>query len=289
MITVTTQGITKGHTVMRKSLPLAATAALGIALAGGAAPAHADYHDEAEAQLSVLHGVPDMPVDVYVDGELTLDDFNPGDLAGPLELPAGDYEIAITAADAEDASDPVLGPVDLSLSEGMNYTAAAHLSADGEPTVTAFENDTTELDAGEGRLVVRHLAAAPEVDIWGDGAVVVESLANPDEQALQLPAGTVEAAVSLAGESDPVLGPADVDIAEGAATIVYAWGSAEEDSLALATQTVDGMHSAPDGVPSGNFEVPAQSSGALWAASIAGLALLGAAGFALNSRAKARA
>ena len=273
---------------MRKSLPLAATAALGLALAGGVAPANADEHD-AGAHLSVLHGVPDLPVDVYVDGELTLDDFNPGDLAGPLELPAGDYEIAITAADAEDDSDPVLGPVDVSLSEGGNYTAAAHLSAEGDPTVTAFENDTSDVAAGEGRLAVRHIAAAPEVDVWGDGAVVVESLANPDEAALELPAGSVEAAVSLAGETDPVTGPADVDVAEGATTIVYAWGSAEDDNLDLAVQTVDGMHSAPDGVPSGNFEVPAQSSGALMALGIAGLALLGGGAFALKARAKAKA
>lgn len=273
---------------MRKSLPLAVTAAAGLALAAGVAPAYADEHDS-EAHLSVLHGVPDLPVDVYVDGDLTLDDFNPGDLAGPLELPAGDYEIAITAADAEDDSDPVLGPVSVDLSAGGNYTAAAHLDADGEPTVTAFENDTSEVAAGEGRLAVRHIAAAPEVDVWGDGSVAIESLANPDEEALELPAGTVEAAVSVAGESDPVIGPADVDVAEGATTIVYAWGSAEDDNLDLAVQTVDGMHSAPDGVPSGNFEVPAQSSGGLLAAGIAGLALLGGGAFALVARAKAKA
>lgn len=135
----------------------------------------------------------------------------------------------------------MLGPVDVSLSEGGNYTAAAHLSAEGDPTVTAFENDTSDVAAGEGRLAVRHIAAAPEVDVWGDGAVVVESLANPDEAALELPAGSVEAAVSLAGETDPVTGPADVDVAEGATTIVYAWGSAEDDNLDIAVQTVDGM------------------------------------------------
>ncbi len=40
----------------------------------------------------MLHAIPDTPVDVYVNGELTLDNFAPGDLAGPLALPAGDYE-----------------------------------------------------------------------------------------------------------------------------------------------------------------------------------------------------
>ena len=46
---------------------------------------------------------------------LTLDDFTPGTLAGPLELPAGTYTVAITAADAADASAPAIGPVDLPL------------------------------------------------------------------------------------------------------------------------------------------------------------------------------
>ncbi|RJN33010.1 DUF4397 domain-containing protein [Nesterenkonia natronophila] len=274
---------------MRKSLSLAATAGLGLVIAGSAAPAFADSHEDGAAQLSVLHAVPDLPVDVYVDGELTLDDFNPGDLAGPLELPAGDYEIAITAADAEDDSDPVLGPVDVSLDEGMNYTAAAHLDASGDPTVTPFVNDTSELGAGDGRLTVRHVAAAPEVDVWANGEVAVESLANPDEASLEVPASTVEAAVSLAGETDPVIGPADVDVAEGATTIVYAWGSAEDGNLALATQVIDGMHSAPDGVPAGNYQVTQQGSPVAWAAGLGVLALLGAGAAIFGVRAKSNA
>ncbi|GAA1149820.1 DUF4397 domain-containing protein [Nesterenkonia lutea] len=274
---------------MRKSLPLATTAVVGLAIAGSAAPAFADEHEGASAHLSVLHAVPDLPVDVYVNGELTLDDFAPGDLAGPLELPGGDYEVAITAADAEDDSDPVLGPVDLTLEEGMNYTAAAHLDAEGAPTVTAFENDASELAAGEGRLTVRHVAAAPEVDIWANGEVAVEALANPDEAALELPAGTLEAAVSLTGESDPVIGPADVEVAEGTSTIVYAWGSAEDGNLALATQTVEGMHSSPDGVPTGNYEVPAAQSSTAWVAGLGVLALAGVGAVAFGTRAKSRA
>ena len=55
----------------------------GVLLASSAAPALAAPED---AQLSVLHGVPDTTVDVWVNGELTLDDFAPGELAGPLEL-----------------------------------------------------------------------------------------------------------------------------------------------------------------------------------------------------------
>jgi len=85
------------------------------------------------ASLSVLHGVPDLTVDVWVDGTRTLDDFTPGSLAGPLDLPAGAHSVAITAADAADASSPAIGPVDLTLDAGTSYTAVAHLDAAGQP------------------------------------------------------------------------------------------------------------------------------------------------------------
>ncbi|HMO11653.1 MAG TPA: DUF4397 domain-containing protein, partial [Actinotalea sp.] len=63
------------------------------------------------ASLSVLHGVPGLTVDVWVNGERTLDDFTPGTLAGPLDLAPGTYSVAITASDAADASSPAIGPV----------------------------------------------------------------------------------------------------------------------------------------------------------------------------------
>ncbi|MBD8024361.1 DUF4397 domain-containing protein [Microbacterium gallinarum] len=203
------------------------------------------------AALSVLHGIPDTPVDVYVNGELTLDDFQPGDLAGPLDLPAGDYEVALTAPDATDASEPVLGPVTVTLEADTNYTAVAHLDEAGAPTVTPYVNDTSPTAAGEGRLTVRHDAAAPAVDVLAGGTPVIEGLANPDEASLDLPAGTIEASVAAAGTTDPVIGPAPVEVQEGVLTIVYAWGSLEDDNLDLAVQTITGLHSAPDGVNSG--------------------------------------
>lgn len=244
-------------------------AALGVAaLTLVAAPSQADD----EAMLSVLHGVPDTTVDVYVNGDLTLDDFAPGDLAGPLELAAGTYTVAITASDAADDSDPVIGPVDLPLEAGMNYTAAAHLDADGSPTATLFTNDTSETAAGEGRLTVRHVAAAPAVDVLAGDTAVITDLANPEEASLDLAAGTISASVAATGTTDPVIGPADVTVTEGALTIVYAWGSLESDNLTVAVQTIDGMASAPDGVPTGQVEVVESTNP--WPAAIAISAIL---------------
>ena len=54
------------------------------------------------ATVSVLHAVPDTPVDVYANGERLLDNFQPGTLTDPLQLPAGSYDLAIFPADAAD-------------------------------------------------------------------------------------------------------------------------------------------------------------------------------------------
>ncbi|MFD1504675.1 DUF4397 domain-containing protein [Georgenia yuyongxinii] len=256
---------------MRKHAALGfGTLGLAAAMAVIGAPAQAQTEDG--ASLSVLHGVPDLTVDVWVNGERTLDDFAPSELAGPLELPAGTYTVAITAADATDDSSPAIGPVDLQLDAGGNYTVAAHLGEDGAPTATLFTNNTSPTAAGEGRLVVRHVAAAPAVDVLAGGSPVITNLANPDEATLDLPASTVSATIAATGTTDPVLGPADVPVQEGAATIVYAWGSLEDGNLALATQAIEGLHSAPAGVPTGLTEVPEDGglSPALWA----GLALV---------------
>ena len=256
---------------MRKTLAAGAIAGLALA-AGFAAPAQAI--SATTADLSVLHAIPDTPVDVYVDGALTLDDFQPGTLAGPLDLAAGSYDIAITAPDAADASAPILAAT-VELAANTSYTAVAHLSEAGAPTVTPFVNDTKTTAAGEGRLTVRHVAAAPAVDILAGGSPVVEGLVNPKEATLDLPVGTVSAAVALAGTTDPVIGPADVAIQDGVLTVVYAWGSAADGNLALATQTVTVGHTVPGAVISGTAGYAAQrdaTTQGLWAIGFAALA-----------------
>ncbi len=232
---------------MRKIFSIGIAAGALIALVG-VTPATAA---EGDAKLSVFHGVPGLTVDVYVDGALTLDNFEPGALAGPLELAPGTYSVAITAADAADASSPAIGPVDLALESGMDYTAVAHLDAAGQPTATLFTNDTSTLAAGEGRLTVRHVAAAPAVDVLAGGTAVITNLENPAESLLTLPTATISASVAATGTTDPVIGPADVNVAEGVNTIVYAWGSLTDNNLALGLQTITGLHSSPGSIPAG--------------------------------------
>ena len=213
-----------------------------------------------DAKLSVLHAVPGLTVDVYVDGERTINDFKPGTLAGPLELPGGTYSVAITAADAEDDSDPAIGPVDLDRRGRRQLHRRRPPRRGRRPDRhRCSTNDTSTVDAGQGRLTVRHVAAAPAVDVLAGGEAVIEGLSNPDEESLELDAGTVEASVAAAGTTDPVIGPADVTVKEATTTIVYAWGSLEDDNLKLAVQEVAADGGMPNGVPSGEAGLAADA------------------------------
>ncbi len=225
-----------------------AAALLPLALA---LPASAQ---EAGAEVRVLHGIPGTPVDVYVNGERALDDFAPGTTTDDLALAEGSYSVAVFAADAaDDSGTPVLGPVDLAVPASGNVSVIAHLSADGAPTITPFVNDTSPAAAGSGRLVVRHTAAAPAVDVLAGGEPALTNLSNPNEDSADLPAGTIAASVAATGTTEPVIGPADVPVVAGQATIVYAIGSLADSTLDVLVQNVplDGS-SAPSGVPAGS-------------------------------------
>ncbi|WP_328308102.1 DUF4397 domain-containing protein [Actinomycetospora sp. NBC_00405] len=228
----------------------AATLALStsVALAGAAQAAEGDQ----PAQVSVVHGIPGQPVDVYVNGTETVSDFAPGTVAGPLELPAGTYDLAVRAAGAPASEAPLVAAEDAEVPAGANISVVAHLSEQGQPTLTPFVNDVGSLPAGDARLVVRHTAAAPAVDARVDGQAALSGLTNPNSAQADVPAGTVSADVVLAGTDDVVIGPASLELGEGTVNIAYAIGSASDDTLQLVTQTITGAHSAPGGVAGGS-------------------------------------
>jgi hypothetical protein len=260
------------------------TAAFGLAgaaalIAGGLATPAAAAED---ATVSVLHGVPGLTVDVYANGEELIPDFEPGTLTDPLSLPAGTYDLQVFP-DGQGPGDgePAIEANGVEVPAGANATVVAHLGEGGQPRLTLFANDTSSTAPGQARLTVRHTAAAPAVDIRADGSVLVDGLTNPDEAATEVPAGTYGADVVLAGTEDVAIGPADLDLAEGSNTIVYAWGSAEDGNLDLAVQKIDGLHSAPNGVPGGEAGLAAESAPLpMWAV---GLGIVSAVGLAAGA------
>jgi hypothetical protein len=236
--------------MVRSRVAAAAAATTAATLIGLGLSAPASAADP--AKVSVVHGIPGVTVDVYVNGERTLDDFTPGTVAGPLTLPAGAYDLKVVAGDAPDGNaTAVVQANNVDVPAGANVSVVAHLDAAGKPTLTPFANDVSKVAPGQARLVVRHTAAAPAVDVRANQKVAFSDLASPNEAKADLAAGTVSADVVLAGQSQPVIGPADVDLKEGTATIVYAIGSANDKTLKVVAQTVDGLHSNPSAVPAG--------------------------------------
>ena len=257
----------------------AVSALAAVVLAGGGLALAAPTADAAEtATVSILHAVPDATVDVYANGDELLKDFEPGTLTDPQELPAGDYDLKVVAAGDGADGDAVAEAKGVTVPAGANITVVAHLSEDGDPMLSAYVNDTSKLKAGKARLTVRHTAAAPAVDVRANETPVFEGLTNPDEAKGDVDAGTVSADVTLAGKDDSVIGPADLNLAEGTNTIVYAWGSAEDGNLKLAVQTIKGLHTAPHGVPGGTGgQAAVEAGGSLWAFALVGIAAIGIA------------
>ncbi|MFF3740997.1 DUF4397 domain-containing protein [Streptomyces sp. NPDC002566] len=234
----------------RFPVALAASAAACALALGSAAPALADQQDK--AMVSVFHGIPGLTVDVYANGDELLSDFKPGTVTNPQSLDAGTYDIKIFEAGKGPEGTPALEEK-VEVPEGGNATVAAHLSADGKPQLTAFTNDVSNVDVGKARLTVRHVAAAPAVDVRAGGRPVFTDLTNPKQDTAEVDAGTVDAEVVLAGTDTVAIGPVDLPLKEGTSNVVYAWGSAGDKNLALATQSFSGMASAPRGVNAGGI------------------------------------
>lgn len=252
-----------------------------VATMGAATLSHAD---DGTATVSILHGVPGATVDVYANGDALLTGFEPGTLTDPQQLPAGTYDLKVVAAGAGADGDAVIEANGVTVPADANITVVAHLTAEGTPVLTPFVNDTAASKEG-ARLTVRHVAAAPAVDVRAGGAVAVPNLANPNEAKLDIAAGAISADVVAAGTDTVVLGPAEVNIMEGANSIVYAWGSLADENLALAVQTVQLADHSAD-LPSTGAEGPASLSPIAMAL---GVLLVGTASVAGMRRARSNA
>ncbi|MET7279493.1 DUF4397 domain-containing protein [Kribbella sp. NPDC005582] len=255
-----------------------ALTASALLLAGvpAATAVSAQARPAANATVAVLHAVPGATVDVYVNGKALLTNFKPGTLTDPVKLPEGSYDLKVTAAGAGAKGKAVIEADGVKVPGGANITVVAHLDAAGKPVLTPYVNDVSKVAAGKGRLTVRHDAAAPAVDVRAGGTPVFKGLTNPKEVKADLPAGTVKADVVLAGTKTVAIGPADVNVKEGANTIVYAWGSAGDKNLKLAVQTLSGLHHNPSGIPGGTGGQAAQSGSVpVWAWGLAALAAIG--------------
>ncbi len=230
---------------------------------------------QSTSDVYVVHGIPGVDVDVYVNGGLLLADFEPEDIAGPLQLAAGDYDIDIFAASAtpaaaaSDRTDAVVIDVDgAAVPGGASLALVAHLDGEGTPVLGAYVNDRAATSASDvGRVTVRHLAVAPAVDILAGGAAVdgLTGLENGNQASVDLTAGAYPTGIAASGTTD-VLVPAPLEVRGGVQTIVYAVGELPS-SFTLIVQEIGGLTATNSdvrvihGIP--GLEVDVYAGGAL--------------------------
>ena len=218
---------------IRTCLGAVAVAAVAVSpqLAGN--PAQAAV---APAVVTVVHAIPKTPVDVYLDGKLALNDFSFGTVTKPISLAPGSYSVAIRPHKASAMTKPILATT-LKLSAGENASVVADLNAKGTPSLNAFVNPTGSLAMGDARVIIRHLADAPAVDVYAGKTKVVSDLANPHQASLVVPAGKLSIKVDVAGTTTTVIGPAKFVFKAGTTTVVYAIGNASAKSLTVAVES----------------------------------------------------
>jgi hypothetical protein len=259
-------------------------AAAAVAVAVGVAPG--GVNAQSAATVTLLHGIPGATVDVVVDGTVVIPNFEPGTMQD-LSSFAGQTltNIEVRAAGTETV---VIGPIaSLPVPASGNWTVVAHLDADGKPTLTPFENDTSELAAGQGRLTVRHTAAAPAVDVvLADGSRPFTNLSNPNEAAADLPAGEIAGASIAPAGGDPIADVPTVTLAAGSNLIVYAVGSLDDQTFTFYTQELTGLGGAPTAVNTGDAIDPGTNWALVLAAVAGGLALAGSGVIVAGRRTK---
>lgn len=188
------------------------------------------------SNVSVIHGIPGVTVDVYVNGQLTLPAFTPTTVAGPLSLDAADYQVQVFAAmtnppqAAADRVDAAVIAGSATVPSDQNVSLIANLDNTGAPTLTAFVNNNAPTSAGMARVTVRHTANAPTVDIQVNGADAITGLEYGKEASAELPPGTYDFAAQVSPDGPIAIDVPDVTLTAGTHLVVYAIGDASAES-----------------------------------------------------------
>lgn len=187
-----------------------------------------------DADVTVIHGIPGIntPVDVFADGN-KLFSFSYGE-SKQLMLPEGSYNLEVRQGSTSLLSGTA------QVMSGKNYSVIAHLKEQTGAMLSVFENDSMPVNPGAARLIVRHTARAPAVDVSLDQfnrrLGLIEDLKNPGSAMLEVPAGNYESSIFVANTTNLAFGPAKLDLSAGMSYVVFAIGEAGQTSFRLFVQ-----------------------------------------------------
>lgn len=144
------------------------------------------------ARVYVVHGIPgldlgldpELSVSIYVNDTFLITGFRFGEKIGPLELPAGTYNIKIFPIGA---TEPAI-EADVPFFSNETAVLVAHLDTEGGITASKFVYDMSPISGIKSRFYFNHLANAPTVDVWAtrtfgaiDPMFRVDEISNGDK------------------------------------------------------------------------------------------------------------
>lgn len=192
--------------------------------------------DAGGALVRFVHAIPQAPaVDIYTDGQLTIAGLDYGQATGYVSLPAGAYQLSVTAAGDtvplwEQSINPATG------------TALTLIAAPGTPLAfVTYQDDLTPLALGKARFAAVHaIPEAPAVDVaLADGQVAIPNLQfGQAAGSLDLDSSFIyDFVVVPAGgaPADALLNPDALALVSGTSYVLVVYGPAESPAALLLT------------------------------------------------------
>lgn len=214
------------------------------------------------AMVRIVHASPDAPaVDIWINGEIAIENLAFGEATDYVSLPGGDYDAVVTPAGS--GADAAVIEATLTLENGNAYTVAAvGLVADIQPLV--LEDNLAAPEDGKAHVRVVHASPdAPAVDVAvSGGPVLIEGLAFLEDSGyLPVDAMTYDLEVRPEGTEDVAIDIAGFNAEAGTVYTVMAIGLAGDGSLGV-LPLVDATHAGSTGGGSETMpEMPATGAG----------------------------
>lgn len=181
---------------------------------------------QGEGQVRFVHAIPGAAaIDIYTDGQLTLQALTFGTASGYIDVSAGAHQITVTQSGVTTP----LWRQEVTVGENAAQTLVA--SATDTLSFTVFTDDLNSIAPGNTRLTAIHaIAAGPAVDVLlSDGRLVIPNLQyNQPFGTFDVPAGIYEIGIAPAGGSldEPLLPATPFPLSSGTSNIVLVYGTA---------------------------------------------------------------